>query len=343
MPDQIVTVLGPIAPEELGTTLSHEHLLFDLRALWEQPPPDRAWIADAEPTLENRAEIARDLYQSRPTLFLDDPVVAIEEAGRFRDAGGRSIVDLTTIGLAPDPAALRSISIATDLHVVAGAGYYRAKTLPADALDLPIEVLAEQLEGWLTDGMYGTTVRAGLLGELGTASPIRPFEERQLRAAARVQRSTGVAINVHPDLWSHEHLRILEILEDAGADLGKVALSHCDQLIEPAWHARIAERGAFLCFDTFGAEFTYESDGSREPLDSERIDCLRRLMDAGYTRQLLLSHDICSRLQLHRLGGVGYDYILRDIVPALRHAGADEADIDRMLVDNPRRFLARPA
>lgn len=343
MPDQIVTVLGPIAPEELGTTLSHEHLLFDLRALWEQPPPEREYLIDAEPTLENRAEIARDLYYSRPTLFLDDPVVAIEEAGRFKDAGGRSIVDMTTIGLAPDPEALRSISIATSLHLVAGAGYYRAKTLPADALDLPIEVLAEQLEGWLTDGMYGTTVRAGLLGELGTASPIRPFEERQLRAAARVQRATGTAINVHPDLWSHEHLRILDILEDAGADLGKVALSHCDQLIEPAWHARIAERGALLCFDTFGAEFTYESDGSREPLDSERIDCLRRLMDAGHTRQLLLSHDICSRLQLHRLGGPGYDHILRGIVPALRRLGASEADVDRMLVDNPRRFLARPA
>ncbi|HYK95194.1 MAG TPA: aryldialkylphosphatase [Candidatus Dormibacteraeota bacterium] len=343
MPDQIVTVLGPIAPEELGTTLSHEHLLFDLRALWEQPPPERAWIADTEPTLENRAEIVRDLYYSRPTLFLDDPAIAIEEASRFRDAGGSSIVDLTTIGLVPDPEALVSISEATGLNVVAGAGYYRAKTLPADDLDLSVEALADQLEGWVREGMDGTDVRAGLLGELGTASPIHPFEERQLRAAALVQRSTGVAINVHPQLHEHEHLHILDILEDAGADLGKVALSHCDQLIEPDWHARIAERGVFLSFDTFGAEFTYESDGSREPLDVERIDCLRRLLDAGRAAQLLVSHDICSRLQLHRLGGVGYDHILRIVVPALRDAGAAAPDIDRMLVDNPRRFLAKPA
>src|SRR5205823_12493769 len=133
------------------------------------------------------------------------------------------------------------------------------------------------------------------------------------------------------------------ILEEEGADLGKVALSHCDQLIEPDWHARIAERGALLCFDTFGAEFTYESDGSREPLDTERVDCIARLLDAGRVKQLLLSHDICSRLQLHRLGGVGYDHILRNVVPALRRAGAGEADTDRMLVGNPRRFLARPA
>jgi phosphotriesterase-related protein len=342
MSDQIMTVLGPVAPEELGTTLSHEHLLFDLRALWEQPPPERAHLADAEPTLENRAEIVRDLYHSRRTLFLDDPAIAIEEAARFKDAGGASIVDLTTIGLAPNPDAIRSISTATGLHVVAGAGYYRAKTLPADVLDLSVEALADQLEGWVVDGMYGTEVRAGLLGELGTASPIQPFEERQLHAAARVQRSTGVAINVHPSLWAHEHLRILDILEDAGADLRKVALSHCDQLIEPEWHARIAERGALLSFDTFGAEFTYESDGSREPLDSERTDCLKRLLDAGRADQLLISHDICSRLQLHRLGGVGYDHILRNVVPALREAGAAASDIDVMLVANPRRFLTRP-
>jgi phosphotriesterase-related protein len=343
MADQIVTVLGPIAPEELGATLSHEHLLFDLRALWERPPPERAYLADAEPTLENRADIARDLYYSRPTLFLDDPAIAIEEAARFKAAGGRSIVDLTTIGLAPDPEALVSISTATGLNVVAGAGYYRAKTLPADDLDLSVEALVDQLEGWVRAGMYGTNVRAGLLGELGTASPIRPFEERQLRAAARVQRSTGVAINVHPDLWSHEHLRILDILEDAGADLGKVALSHCDQLIEPDWHARIAERGVFLSFDTFGAEFTYESDGSREPLDTERIACIARLLTAGRGDQVLLSHDICSRLQLHRLGGVGYDHILTNIMPALGRAGVTPADVDLMLVANPRRFLARPA
>ena len=169
MPDQIMTVLGPVAPEELGTTLSHEHLLFDLRALWEEPPPHRAYLADAELTLENRAEIVRDLYHSRPTLFLDDPQVAADEAGRFKAAGGGAIVDLTTIGLAPNPAALRRISESTGLRVVAGAGYYRAKALPPDVLDTSIEALADELHGWLVEGMYGTTVRAGLLGELGTA------------------------------------------------------------------------------------------------------------------------------------------------------------------------------
>jgi phosphotriesterase-related protein len=343
MESKIETVLGPIEPQDLGVTLAHEHLLFDLRCLWEAPPPERAHLIGAEPTPENRAELERDLYHSRTTLHQDDPDLAAREAARFKKAGGATIVDLTTIGLGPNPTALRDISKATGLNVVAGAGYYREKCLPPAVLDRSVEELADELEGWVVEGMYGTDVRAGILGELGTMSPIRPFEERQLQAAARVQRSTGVAINVHPSIWAHEHLRIIDVLEAAGADLDRVAISHCDQLVEPDWQRQIAERGVLLCFDTFGAQFEYESDGSREPTDAERIDCLKRLLDAGRASQLLLSHDICTRLQLRRYGGPGYDHVPTTIVGRLRAAGASNADLDRMLIENPRRLLAMPA
>jgi phosphotriesterase-related protein len=340
---KIETVLGPIPPDDLGLTLAHEHLLFDLRCLWEAPPPDREHLVDAEPTPDVRAEIERDLYHSKATLHQPDPGLAAREAAAFREAGGRTIVDVTTIGLGPDPIALRQIATATGLNVVAGAGYYREKCLPPEVLDKSIDELAHELEGWVVEGMYGTDVRAGILGELGTMSPIRPFEERQLRAAARVQRKTGVGINVHPAIWAHEHLRIIDILDDAGADLTRVAISHCDQLIEPDWHAQIAERGVLLDFDTFGAEFEYDSDGSREPTDAERIDCLVRLLDAGRADQLLLSHDICSRLQLHEYGGPGYDHVPTTIVPRLRAVGVTQDDLDRMLVANPIRLLATSA
>ena len=338
-----MTVLGPIEPEALGVTLAHEHLLFDLRCLWEPPPPARAHLVDAEPTPENRAVLERDLYHSKTVLHHEDGALSAREASRLRDAGGSAIVDMTTIGLGPKPAVLREIAMATGLNVVAGAGYYREKCLPPGVLGKSVEELADELEGWVVDGMYGTDVRAGILGELGTMSPIRAFEERQLRAAARVQRSTGVAINVHPSIWAHEHLRIIDILEEAGADLARVAISHCDQLIEPDWHRQIAERGVMLCFDTFGAEFTYDGDGSREPTDTERIECLIRLLDAGLASQLLLSHDICSRLQLHHYGGPGYDHVPTTVVDRLRTAGASRADLDQMLVANPRRLLTMPA
>jgi phosphotriesterase-related protein len=343
MTDQVMTVLGPIDAESLGLTLAHEHLLFDLRCLWEAPPPERAHLTDAAPTPERRAEIERDLYHSKTTLFHDDPELAASEATAFRDAGGATIVDVTTVGLGPRPTILRDIAEATGLNVVAGAGYYREKCLPPDVLDKSVDELADELERWVVEGMYGTDVRAGILGELGTMSPIRPFEERQLQAAARVQRKTGVAINVHPAIKAHEHLRIIDILEGAGADLGRVAISHCDQLVEPDWHRQIAERGVLLSFDTFGAEFEYESDGTREPTDAERIDCLVRLLDAGRVGQLLVSHDICTRLQLHHYGGLGYDHVPTTIVQRLLAAGGAQSDLDQMLIGNPARFLVMPA
>jgi phosphotriesterase-related protein len=332
-------VLGPIPPEDLGTTLAHEHLLFDLRCLWEQPPPERAHLIDAAPTPEYRAELERDLYHSKTTLFHEDATVAANEARLFRNAGGSTIVDVTTIGLGPKPAALRDIARASGVSVVAGAGYYRAKCLPPDVLDKSVDALAEELERWVVEGMYGTDVRAGILGELGTMSPIRPFEERQLRAAARVQRKTGVAINVHPAIRAHEHLRIIDILDEAGADLARVAISHCDQLVEPDWHRQIAERGVFMCFDTFGSQFEYASDGTREPTDAERIDCVKRLLDAGRAEQLLISHDVCTRLQLHHYGGTGFDHVPTTIVDRLRSLGVSAAEIDQILVANPRRLL----
>ena len=69
----ITTVLGPITPEELGITLGHEHLLLDLRGLWDDPPAERAHLINQGPTLENLGELLRNPYDSRPNLLLDDP------------------------------------------------------------------------------------------------------------------------------------------------------------------------------------------------------------------------------------------------------------------------------
>ena len=182
----IRTVLGPIAPEDLGITLGHEHLLIDLRGLWDNPPPERAHLIEQEPTLENLGELIRNPYDSRPNLLIDDPELTVAELRRYRDAGGQALIDMTTVGIKPDPQRLCAIAQATEVHVVAGCGYYRQPLLTETLHDRSTEEIADDLLLWLNEGMYGTTIRAGLMGELGTSSPIYPFEERQLRAAAHV-------------------------------------------------------------------------------------------------------------------------------------------------------------
>jgi phosphotriesterase-related protein len=51
---------------------------------------------------------------------------------------------------------------------------------------------------------------------------------------------------------------------------------------------------------------------------------------------------VWTKTQLHAYGGMGYDHLLRRIVPALRSRGVTSSMLDAMLVDNPRRLLERP-
>jgi phosphotriesterase-related protein len=335
----IRTVLGNIVPEELGITLGHEHLLIDLRGLWDNPPPARAHLVDQEPTLENRGELMRNPYDSRPNLLIDDLELSIRELLYYKAAGGQALIDMTTVGIKPVPESLCTIAQRTGLHVIAGCGYYRQPLLPAPLYDRSTEEIADDLLRWLTEGMYGTTIRAGLMGELGTSSPIYPFEERQLRAAARVQHQTGASINVHPLIWGHEHLHILDILEEEGADLSRVAISHCDELIEPEWHVRIAERGTVLSFDTFGSETFFDRSFAQEPRDTDRIACVLHLLEKGYGAQITLAHDICTRIQFRHYGGWGWDHLLTNIVPRLQHAGVSQQELDTIFIETPKRLL----
>jgi len=336
----IRTVLGDIAPGELGITLGHEHLLVDLRGLWVNPPAERAHLIDQELTLQNRGELMRNPYESRLNLLIDDAELSVRELMYYKQAGGQGLIDMTTVGTKPDPQGLFEIAQRTGIHVVAGCGYYRQPLLAETLHDRTTGQIAEDLLRWLTEGMYNSTIRAGLMGELGTSSPIYPFEERQLRAAAQVQRQTGASINVHPLIWGHEHLHILEILEEEGADLSRVAISHCDELVEPAWHAQIAERGAVLSFDTFGSETHFDRTFEQEPRDTERIECVLRLLDKGYGSQIILGHDVCTRMQFRYYGGWGWDHLLTTIVPRLRHAGVSQHELDVMWIDTPRRLLS---
>jgi len=65
-----------------------------------------------------------------------------------------------------------------------------------------------------------------------------------------------------------------------------------------------------------------------------------KLIDQGYLDQILLSQDVCLKINLARYGGMGYTHILRNVVPMMKDAGISEQQIKAMLVDNPRRALA---
>lgn len=342
---RVVTVTGEIDPADLGITLTHEHLLVDATVYWDPAGPEEAGDPDRPVTIGMLGRLRRDpIGVTRANLRLDDPELAVRELASFRAAGGRTIVDLTPRGAGLDPLGVRAIARATGIQVVLGTAYYLERTHPAMLSAMSIDQIADRFARDLLDGFEEAPgdVRAGIIGELGTSDPLGPGEERVLRAAARAHRRTGSPLNVHLQEWGANGHVVLDALEAEGADLARTALSHLDSRLDHAYHASLAARGAFVSYDLWGTEDYRVREHRGNPSDLERAQAVRALVDAGYAAHLLVSTDVCTRVQLVEYGGYGYGHVLANVVPMLRDVGLGEDELQALLIDNPRRLLAMP-
>jgi phosphotriesterase-related protein len=340
---QVMTVLGPINPTDLGITLIHEHLIIDMTC-WLVPEPGEPHetnVATSPVSIEILGRLRREPMINKDNLVLSDVRAVAEELREFRNMGGRTVVESSTIGLGRDPIALRKISTLTGVNVVAGTGYYVEQSCPPGVKNMSIEDLADVMIRDITVGIGNTNIRAGIIGEIGVTEPMTKQEMNVLRAAGMAHMRTGAPITIHhcaPSPSSREGMDALCILKDEGVRLGRVTMSHSDEK-DLDLEKEYLKTGAFINFDHFGLEFYRDAAGSRFLCDTERVDKITRLVKDGYASQIMLSHDVCMKMQLRRYGGFGYDHILRSIVPMLRMTGVDAGMIRQMLELNPSRFL----
>jgi predicted metal-dependent phosphotriesterase family hydrolase len=309
MAPRVITVSGPIPPDRVGFTLPHEHTGIHL---WHVP--DR-W----------------DYWELTP-----DELLIADELRDFRRRGGSTLVDLTLPGVGRDPERLRRLSTRTHVQVVMGCGWYRQSYYPAEALidrrsvdDLAAELIAE-----FNDGVGGTGVHPGILGEIGTDKPwVSALEERVHRAVARASRETGMAISTH-GVMSPVGQAQLRIFEEEGVDPARVVIGHADSYPMLDHYLAILDRGANLEFDFIGQRFA--SEEAEEP---RLVQLIVELLERGYGGQLLLSQDVCHNRQLKANGGFGFTYLQQHFLPTLRTAAVGEGEIAQMTIDNPRRIL----
>ncbi|MCC7368003.1 MAG: phosphotriesterase-related protein [Chloroflexi bacterium] len=343
---KVMTVLGPIAPEALGTTLIHEHILFDLSVYHEQRfGPGKAEPLPDEPLgIQHLHILKHNIARLRDNVFQKDVETAATELDQFKALGGSTVVEVSSGGLMPDPAGLVQLAQWTGLNIVAGTGYYIGASHPADLASKSVEQVTDEMLRDVLEGIPGTGVRAGILGEIGTTEPLSRTERIVLEATGRVQAQTGTAIVLHPDSFHRTYSQItpnLDILEQAGADLSRVIVSHCDDRLHQhvESYRKLAARGCTLAFDTFGKQAYYPTRKRQYPNDDQRIATIARLVDDGLAGSVTLAHDVCYKTDLTRWGGDGYGHILRNIVPRLRETGVPDTAIQQMLVENPRRLL----
>jgi phosphotriesterase-related protein len=301
-----MTVTGPKDPSELGFTHSHEHIMWDYF----------------------------EMIRSYDVIF-DDEAVATHEVQLFKDAGGGTLVDCTSVGIGPRPEALRRISTATGVHIVLGCGWYRKPVYVDDVYTKTSRELADILITQIVDGFGDSGVRAGFIGEIGTERHhIRASEERVFRAAARASIETGAPIWTHTTHFGELALEQIDLLAETGIDPDRIVVSHLGDRDDVTHVLEIAKRGVYMSVDNIG----YLGDGY--PSDEVRLRNVLALLEAGYGDRVVLGTDIGTRSALATYGGRGYSWLIERFVPMMRDAGVSDADITRLTESNCAAALA---
>lgn len=357
----IVTVNGPIPPEELGITLPHEHLFADWHEKFEEPESARHRKTAREPIrLDNLWYVRQNPTQHLDNLRLDSLEDAVAEVKHFRRSGGGTIVEVTPKNTGMDPVATRDVARETGVNMVKGTSFYYYDAHPDRVADMSIsEIEAEFVED-VREGIGDTDVRAGIIGEIGlstdekngrgTPAWIHEQEERVLRAGARAALRTGASVSIHPpgerdpeyppSERAHE---VLDVCEDEGLPPDRVIMGHMDQ---SRWvddgldkQKKLADRGAILEYDLFDHERYMFDAHDGQPSDWDRVDYVEALVEDGYQENLVLAHDIYFKYWWRKYGGNGWTYILDTILPVLRDRGVSRDAINDIMTENPKRVL----
>ena len=340
-----MTVLGPVAADELGIVLPHEHLLAYAPHVMTVPQEaGKRAVYHAPMSMEILSALKYGGMVNRENCQFLDAGAAIEEILAFRNAGGATVADVTSRGIGRDPAGLARIARVTGLNVIMGSSYYVEAVWPADwDMDARSEDdIARGIVDEICEGVGDTGVRPGIIGEVGCSWPMTANERKVLRASARAQRLTGAPLMVHPGRDQGAPLEIIAVLKEAGADLRRTIMCHVDRTIdrEPVLK-ELAETGCMIEYDLFGYEGSYYAWTLPldMPNDARRLRWLAWLIAEGHGNQILVSHDIYFKDKLVRYGGHGYAHILANVVPLMRRHGFTEETIHTILVENPKRVL----
>ena len=311
----INTVLGPMETEELGFTLSHEHLATNAAGILKTFPE----LVDRPGIIEQAKDTLKEAYEE----------------------GLRTIIDVSTIDLGRDVEMMKEVSQSTGVNIVAATGNHLA--VPRPFIDLKPEVIADLYVREIEVGIEGTGVKAGIIKVASDEGGVTPAQEIVLRAAGQASIRTGVPISTHtwsPDRVGEEQVRILK---EEGVDMGKVYIGHSNDDTDLGYLTDLLDEGVWLGLDRF--------PGGRRPgtpLWEERTELAKRLIDAGHSARIMLSHDhsvpkarygAAVQEERFKYNPDGYNFIIKNVLPKLRDMGISDELINQIMVDNPRRFF----
>ena len=315
------SVLGPLETSEMGFTLTHEHIITG-----------SAGFRYTYPEMVNRGRVEE---------------VAVDLLSQARKEGVSTLVDCTPMDLDRDVSLIRAVSKGSGVNIICATGSHLY--IPHDFYQtmfewmdpIPADTVADLWVREIEVGIEDAGIRAGII-KVATNDPIRPGEELMLRAAARTHLRTGVLITTHTPHTSRVGLDQIRILKEEGVDITKVYIGHVNSTLDHDYHKRMMEQGAWLGMDHFSP-----SGPPTTPDWRTRTAFIRDLIDDGYEDRIMLSHDwnvkgLASGDSVASMGEGnpdGYLWITRGVLPYMRELGVSDGAVDKLMIDNPRRFF----
>ncbi|XP_061037543.1 phosphotriesterase-related protein isoform X2 [Eubalaena glacialis] len=240
---KVQTVLGLVEPSKLGRTLTHEHLTMTFDCSYYPPPPCHEVISNEPITMKNLFWIQKNPYSHRENLQLNQETEAVkEELLDFKAKGGGALVENTTTGISRDVQTLKRLAEETGVHIISGAGFYVDATHSSETRAMSVEQLTDVLVNEILHGADGTSIKCGVIGEIGCSWPLTESERKVLQATAHAQAKLGCPVIIHPGRNRSAPFQIIRVLQEAGADISKTVMSHLDRvrlLVDEGYEDRI--------------------------------------------------------------------------------------------------------
>ncbi len=308
---QVETALGAIDVDDIGMCLMHEHIII---ADWDM----------------------RSNYEDYVDIESEVPK-AVGSLSKAKDRGVCTIVDLTPINLGRDIHSIRAVSEASGVNVICPTGFYWTEEPWMHGWDA--EYLSKYMIRDITDGILDTGIKAGIIKCATDHTGVDDFNKKLLQASALAHRATGTPISTHTTVANSSAIDQVSAFKEFGVDMSRVVIGHLGDSTDIDYLESILASGCFIGMDRFGLEAMLPSD--------DRVKTVATLCEKGYAGQMVVSHDACSFQDFFDGEYIEnfapnwcYEHVPRDVLPALAEAGVNQADIDTMMVANPKKVFS---
>jgi phosphotriesterase-related protein len=265
---------------------------------------------------------------------------AVRCAREALDRGAKTICEPTGMFGGRDVEFSRRVAEETGLQVVPCTGIYTYEYLPMYFVSRDADAMAELFVGDITEGIRDTGIKAAFIKCAADEPGVTENIEKVHRAAARAHVRTGAPIMAHSRPANETAFRQIEIFEEEGVDLSRVQIAHTGDSDDLDYIERVLDKGVYIGMDRYGLDLFLPTE--------RRNRTVLALLERGYADRMFLSQDYCATLdwfpveiaQQLPVKDWSITLIFDEVIPALREGGMTDEQLETMMVENPKRWLA---